>query len=135
VEAADVQHLRRQVGREWHEYGDRCVKDRLCNPPADRDHDQRHYQADRKSAQGRDQESDRCLRCCDGARDGGNRHSEAGDRGCVVYQGLALQDGDEAAGQSYPAGDGGCGDGIGWRHDSAEGKGNRKAHRQDQPRD
>jgi hypothetical protein len=135
VKNADVERLRRQVGREWDQYRDRCVEDRLSDAHSDGDDNQRHNQADCKSAEGSDQESDGCLRCRDGARDGGNGHSEASDRGCVVHQRLALQDGDEAAGQSDPAGDRGSGDGIGWRHDSAERKCHWKAHRQDQPRD
>ncbi|CAM5386804.1 hypothetical protein SGLAM104S_07359 [Streptomyces glaucescens] len=109
------------VRRERDQQGERVLQQRLLEAgaqPVDRHHQQ---QSDADAADRREQEVADPLGPGGALADGrGEGHAVGGDRGGVVRQGFALEDGGDPGGQPHPAGDRRGGDRVRRCHDGTQ---------------
>ena len=119
--AGDADRLRRQVGEVGGEEGDRDLDRRVVEPPAHGGDHGADRDPDRDPAGDHDDEVAARLEQAEAAGDHGGDGELVGDqRGRVVDQALALDDGHDPARHPEPAGDRGRGDRVGGGDDRAE---------------
>ena len=126
--ARGVDLLRGEEGCERGDERQRRVEYRLVDHslPDERQH-QGQGDANQDAAAGRDQEVQPDPRHADLMAEGRNRGVQ-GDQGSgVVDEALALEDGDDPAGETDPPGHCGCGHGVGRGHDRADREGGGQA--------